>query len=135
MDQKITATKVEDSARMEFLPRVFGERYMLLGERTVYAVMDHHCSTYNGGYWEYYDLSNGGFYMAPKTDERFVFSNEGLQTDSSMSADAVGIVATLYALSELSNRTEDEKLGEAFHLLRAFASQHAEIEAIFTAID
>jgi len=40
-------------------------QFMLYGENLVYLWMKKLCDEYNGGYWTYYKLSNGGYYMAP----------------------------------------------------------------------
>jgi Antirestriction protein len=39
---------------------------MLTVERTVYDVLNELAPDYCGGYWHFYALSNGGFYMAPE---------------------------------------------------------------------
>ncbi len=49
-----------------------------------------------------------------------------------MSADAAGIVATLYALCE-KYRVDD--LVEKYHALRDFAGEHPQASAIYAAID
>ncbi len=61
----ITAQQVEETARMDFLPTVFGSRLMMHGEAQVYAWMRKLSADYKGGFWQFYNLSNGGFYMAP----------------------------------------------------------------------
>jgi hypothetical protein len=60
----IAAALVPDEERMEFLPSVFG-RLMMEGESRVYTWAEELSLAYQGGYWEFYRLSNGGFYMAP----------------------------------------------------------------------
>ncbi len=52
-----------------------------------------------------------------------------------MSADAAGIVATLYALCELCGQYPSNDLVEKHHSLRDFARAHAEAGAIFAATD
>jgi hypothetical protein len=53
-----------------------------------------------------------------------------------VSAETAGIIATLYALSELSFQypTQD-RFATRFHQLRAYALDHPQVEAIFAAID
>lgn len=133
-EQTVTARLVEDDERLHCLPRHFG-RLMMPFERAVYVFAGSMCRGYFGGYWEYYELSNGGFYMAPRSEDTFrvacanSFSGE-------LSADAMGIVTCLYALSHLSfARGVPAGIGEHFHLLRDFASSHTEASLIFAAID
>jgi hypothetical protein len=52
-----------------------------------------------------------------------------------MSADAAGIVVTLFALCQLSAETEQDGIVELYHALRDFAAEHAEAGLIFSAID
>ena len=56
-----------------------------------------------------------------------------------MTPNALGIGVTLMALSSLSfdlfGYDENDSVVEAFHALRAFASQHVEVELIFRFID
>jgi len=53
-----------------------------------------------------------------------------------VSGDAAGIIATLYALSQLAFRFEEATvLSDRFHQLREFALDHREAVAIFEAID
>jgi hypothetical protein len=60
----------------------------------------------------------------------------GNDFEGTLSADAVGITATLFTLSELSFRFQRaEVLAARFHQLRDFAADHAEAGLIFRAID
>src|SRR5580692_4508344 len=84
----IVATPVPENRRMAFLPRVFGERLMLVGENLVYSWAKFLSPDYRGGLWSYYDLSNGAFYMSPCAPERLRFQVGGNGFDGEMSADA-----------------------------------------------
>lgn len=130
----VVAQQVDDSERMLALPRHFGQR-LLIFEGTVYDFMRRFAADYDGGYWQFYELSNGGFYMAP--DGRpFRFSIDTNGYEGEMSADAAGITVCLFACSHLSFRySEDNVFGDHFHFLREFAAEHAEASAIFAAID
>lgn len=55
--------------------------------------------------------------------------------EGELSADASGIVATLFALCKLANRYADDKLINQYHWLREFAFGHAEADGIFRVID
>lgn len=130
----ITATKVADDARENFFVNYL-DQYFLLGELAIYNVLSSLSEDYNGGYWEFYDLSNGGFYIAPITTKNFRIECTGNYYSGTLSADASGIVATLYALNDLACRTENEKIIDLFHALRDFVDTHAEAGKIFQAID
>ena len=135
----ITAALVDDQHRLSFLPTYFGARGMLHGEATVYGWMHALCDTYNGGYWHYYTLDNGGFYMALDSDQCLTLAVDGNGFQGEMSADAAGIVVTLFALCQLASEAADTDLGDAladrYHALRDFAAAHVERLVIFRAID
>ena len=59
----VTAALVDDEHRLDFLPTYFGPRLMMRGEALVYGWMRRLAESYNGGFWNYYTLTNGGFYM------------------------------------------------------------------------
>jgi hypothetical protein len=130
----ITATLVTAGARTAFLPRVAGRHY-LRAEQSVYNYMDYLAPDYTGGFWNYYDLSNGGFYMAPQLDGRMRVEVDGNGYSGEMSADAAGIVACLFMLCGLAAKTHDDTIIDRYHQLRAFACEHAEASQILRAID
>jgi hypothetical protein len=91
-----------------------------------------------GSYWEFFDLSNGGCYLAPSQDF-YHLVHPGGDYDATVSGDAAGIVATLYTFSHLSFHFEQDPFGtrvsDLFHLLRDYAAHHPEAELIFRLID
>ena len=133
----ILGTVVPEDQRLNFLPRHFGT-HMMLVERQVYHHFANLCPQYQGGYWHFYELSNGGCYLAPDRD-RCTLSHAGNSVDATVSGDAAGIIATLYTFSHLAFHFEhdpySERLSTHFHLLRAYASQHAEGGLIYRVID
>jgi hypothetical protein len=131
---KIEAQLVPVLRRMQIFPEYFG-RHMLTAEAMVYQTLGSLCQDYAGGYWDFYELSNGGFYMAPSTDKRMRLQCAGNGFDAEMSADAAGIVACLFAFNGLVWRTRDVRFERLFYSLREFASDHAEACAISAAID
>ena len=132
--QKIEAREVANDERLQTLPRHFG-RHMLTVESAVYAFMRRLANQYSGGYWAFFELSNGGFYMAPECDTELSIGVDGNGFEGTMSADAAGITVCLFALSHLSFQIADESIAEHFHRLRDFALEHAEASAILAAID
>jgi hypothetical protein len=63
----ITGTRVPDEERMNTLPSHFG-RHLLTVENAIYGWLRELSREYSGGYWHFYELSNGGFYMAPECE-------------------------------------------------------------------
>lgn len=131
----VTAALVADEKRLNFLPAYFGPRLMLRGEGLVYGWMSRLADAYNGGFWNYYELSNGGFYMAPELG-RLRLEVAGNGYSGEMSADAAGIVATLFALGQIVAQIDGtDALIDRYHYLRDFAGDHPEASAIYRAID
>jgi hypothetical protein len=130
---KITAARVPDAERLDTLPRHFG-RYLVAMEDAVYSWLRELSEDYSGGYWHFYELSNGGFYMAPECESlRIRVAGNGLE--GLMSGDAAGITACLFALSHLSFRIPNDTFSHHYHELREFAIQHPEAAAIVAATD
>jgi hypothetical protein len=129
----ISTRQVPDDARINILPRHFGKHMMVL-ENSVYDFMHQLCERYRGGYWHYFELSNGGFYMAPNQNTMYLCV-EGNGFSGEMSADAAGITVCLFAYSHLSFRYTDEVFARHYHSLRDFAMDHAEAGLIAAAID
>lgn len=147
--QGVVASLVADSARPGFLPKHFGSRHYLKGENAVYNWMGALCPSYRGGYWEFLELSNGSFYMRP-TDcqprafppgapsatlpHRMLVRVESNGFEGDVSADAAGIIATLFALNYLACGGAEE-LADKYYALREFALDHPESVSILGAID
>jgi hypothetical protein len=131
----LCASLVADQNRLAFLPAFFGPRLMMRGESLVYTWLDQLCPGYSGGYWHYYKLSNGGFYMAPSVGTPLRLECEGNGFEGEFSADAAGIVATLFALSDLMTLSSDERIIWLYYLLKDYACEHADAGLICQAID
>ena len=135
--ESITSTLVPESERLAIADRLFGINYVLRLEPTVFGFAEQLAAPgYNGGYWQFHSLANGGFYMAPRTDTIFdINCPNGFE--GKLSADALGIVACLYAYSHLSfgDGSFAETCAEHYHWLREFMMGHAEVKAILRAID
>lgn len=146
MSDKVTAKRVPVRSRLNTLPKHFGA-HMLRVENAVYDFLRALSEDYSGGFWQFYELSNGGFYMAPApsfhakvgrakaAEKKLRIKVAGNGYEGEMSADAAGIVACLFAFSHLSFRLESETLGNHYQWLRDFALDHPEASAIMSAID
>ena len=136
----VVANLVAEGARLSFLPTFFGQHLMMRGEALVFSWLDRLSEDYNGGYWHFYTLTNGGFYLALASDkESMRILVEGNGFDGEMSADAAGIVATFFALSQLTGEVQGTEAGDTlidrYFFLRDFAAEHVEAGLIFRAID
>jgi hypothetical protein len=133
----ITRKKVPEDLRITHVGDIFGVNFPMRLEPFVFNAASTMVDDYNGGYWEFYELSNGGFYMAPNTDMRFHFSSPNGYV-CELSSDAMGITVCLYAYSMLSFdgiRDFSEVCAEHYHLLREYMMEHPEVASILGAID
>lgn len=132
----ISSVLVPDENRVQHTAELFGIHFPMRLEPVVFDTASM-AAEYNGGYWEFYALSNGGFYLAQSTEQRFHLScPNGYEVE--LSADALGIVCCLYAYSLLSfERIQgfSETCAEHYHLLREFMLEHDEAVAMLRVID
>jgi len=133
---KLYSERLDDTLRVTYTANLFGVQFPFKLEPTIYGMADRLAPAYNGGYWHFYGLSNGGFYMAPATDAMFEVSCEN-GFDGKLSADALGITACLYAYSNLSfgEGAFPQTCAQHYQLLREFSMEHAEARAILRATD
>ena len=128
---------LSDSQRTDYPASLFGAvDFPFRVEPTVFNIAGQLSAEYDGGLWEFYALSNGGFYMAPATDEPFhVRAQNGFE--GRLSACAFGMTACLYAFSHLSFEGGPfaQTCAEQYHLLREHMLDHREAPAILAAID
>jgi hypothetical protein len=140
----ITRTLVAEAERMDFVDKLFGLSYVLKLEPIVFRFAEQLAENYDYGYWEFFELSNSGFYMAPRSDTIYdVSADNGFE--GQMTDDALGIVACLYGYSNLSFGDSNACTGsggrfaqtcaEHYHLLREFMFGHVEVRSILRAID
>lgn len=127
---------VPDTQRITFLPRLFGEQHFFMAETQLFATMRRLSpADYGGGFWEFYERGGEPLYLAPKSQDRLRISWDGNGYEGEVSADAAGIIATLFTLSDLAITHQDPLLGDAFHRLYEFARGHPEAAEIGSAID
>ena len=136
MITNITCQRIADASRMQHTDTLFGLHFPMRLEPTIFDMAGRLALEYRGGYWEFYALSNGGFYMSPRSTAVFdVSSDNGFE--GQMSAEALGITACLYAYSHLSFTEGDfaETCARHYHWLREYMFEHAEAKSILRAID
>lgn len=133
----ITSIHVADRLRIKHTADLFGLRFPLNLEPAIYAFASNISPDYNGAYWEFYTLSNDGFFMAPHSEKPFNVSCEN-GFEGKLSPNAFGIAICLYAYSHLSF-SRDQALAEVcakqYHLLRDYMLEQPESSHILNAID
>ena len=133
----ITKKSIPNNKRTSHTARLFGLHFPMRLEPAVYGLTENMSEDYSGGYWDFWELSNGGFYMSPRSDKRF---NVSCMNDyaGEMSADALGITSCLYAYSHLSFGQESQFTdicAQHYYCLREYALDHDEAGEIFRAVD
>lgn len=133
----IAVMVLDEDQRVRHPAALFGVNFPMCLEPVIYTMAERLSPDYAGGLWSMYALSNGAFYMAPETEGSMrVVGPNGFE--GTMSADALGITACLYAYSHLSfggPEAFSETCARQYHLLREFMFEHAEVGAILEAID
>ena len=133
----ITRTLVPEDRRLAVTAELFGVWFPTRIEPVVFSLAERLSEDYHGGYWEFYTLSNGGFYMAPSGDRFYHVTCEN-QFEGDLSEDAFGIMVCLYAYSNLSFAGPDafaDICFDHYYWLRDFMFEHVEVEAILKATD
>lgn len=130
----VRSTLVNEGARMGFLPRHFKPRVMLLVESKTYAWMERLCRVYSGGKWNYFDLSNGGAFLAPQSPDAFDLHIESLHVHRSVSAEVAGIISTAFALRSLS-WAGHTGLTEKYCQLLAYVDGHPDRALVLEALE
>ncbi len=128
---------LSDQQRIELPAQLFGAAaFPIKVEPAIFDMAGTLSTEYQGGYWDFYRLSNGGWYMCPSSETIYTISSMNGFTGK-VSGDALGITACLFAFSHLSFERDAvaEVCAEQYHLLREFAMDHAEAMAILAAID
>ena len=138
--RKIEASQVKEERRMAFLLRHIGPRWASSFEQLLNQWMKRLSCDYSGDYWNYFELSNGGFYLTPSaTKKTFLMTSTNFAREN-VSADAAGIIVTMLALTELMGIMDCKGDGgldniiERYNSLRDFAIEHHERERIFSII-
>src|SRR4051794_25255632 len=81
----ITAVKVSAAPdHVSWLPELAGRDDVLL-ERAIYDLLRGMSPDYGGGDWDYFQLSNGGFYMAPQKQGVYRIVYEGIGFNQAVS--------------------------------------------------
>ncbi|SEI14837.1 Antirestriction protein [Rhizobium tibeticum] len=130
-----TASIVPDERRLDFLPILFGRPLLIIGENAVYGLMERLSPLDGGGFWDFYEHEGKPLFLAPTSKSRFRITGEITGFQGEVSAEAAGIIATLFAFSHLSFLHQSERLSEGYGRLYAYSADHPEAAEIFQAID
>lgn len=90
---------------------------------------------YGGGFWDFYEYDGKPLFLAPRSKSRFRITGEITGFQGEVSAEAAGIIATLFAFSHLSFQYQSEHLSKGYGRLYAHSAEHPEAAEIFQAID
>ena len=129
----IQAHRVPVLQRIGTLPKHFGYQAARF-ENAVFDWMRALSPPYSGAFWHFYELSNGGFYMAPEI-AKLALVIESNRFDDTVTGDAAGITACLFAYSHLSFARRGERFAPYYHWLLDYACVHPEAQLILSAID
>lgn len=134
MSAGITARKIQPEFRLDFLPTHCGEFYTSF-ELGVYRVMDLACPDYEGGFWDFFETSNGSFFIAWDRESSVQMWWRDNHFHGDMSTEAAGIAVSLMVLSDLAFSCDAERFSDKFHQLREYALEHKEAGLILGFID
>lgn len=130
------ATLISGEARLEFLPNLFGRSLLIIAENAVYGIMEKLSPLdYGGGFWGFYEHDGHPLFLAPKSKSRFRITGDITGFQGDVSAEAAGIIATMFAFSHLSFQFQSERLSEGYGRLYVYSADHPEAAEIFQAID
>ena len=134
---KITTTLVPEKERLAFIEKTFGIHFPLAIEPWAYSVTEKIAKDYDGGFWNFYSLSNSGFFMAPEGNKTYRVKSANY-FEAEVSSEVLGIVVceTVYSHLSFARRKELARLcGRHYYLLREYVSTHEEAAVMFQLLD
>ncbi|EPR21217.1 antirestriction protein [Agrobacterium sp. TS43] len=130
------ATIVPEERRLQFLPALFGRSLLMIAENAVYGFMERLSPLdYSGGFWDFYEHEGKPLFLAPRSKSRFRITGDITCFQGEVSAEAAGIIATMFAHSHLSFQFQSDLLSEGYGRLYAYSADHPEAAEIYQAID
>ena len=121
--------------RLDFLPRHFGHLATAV-ERAIFDTLTETSPNYEGGFWHFYNLSNGGLYLAPDSSDPLRIVIPTNYYSGNVSPDAAGIITCLSVFNQLCwEYPTREDFNNIFYALRDFAFDHEEAVEIIRATD
>lgn len=129
------AILVPEARRSAFLPELFGPKLFFAAENNIYNFMQWLCPDYRGGFWQFLEHRGKPLYLAPTSAPHYRIACRSNGYEGEVSADAAGIIATLFTFSHLSFDHPVDHLSDGFGRLHDYASGHPEAAQIYRAID
>ena len=132
----VTKSAISDSEYDAHFNRLFGINFLVRLEPQFFYTARELSADYTSGTWDFFALSNGGFYMSPRCETLFEVSCAS-GAKAKLSADGFGITVCLVAFSRLSFGGDAfaETCGRHYYLLRKYMFEHFEVSAILRATD
>jgi hypothetical protein len=122
---------------MAITEKLFGVWFPTWVEAVIYNFTERLSMNYTGRYWTFYQLSNGGFYMAHAGDRIFHMICDN-RFEGNLTSDVFGITVCLYPFSNLPFAGLDafaDICSDHYYWLREFMLEHPEVEAVLRATD
>ena len=136
---RIQRTKLTGSDRTGAISRRYGAAAFSF-ETILYALASRYSPDYNGGWWDFYELGNRGFYVSLAYDKlaiRVQNDDNGFADD--MSPDAFSVGVNLCALSHLTFSGYQGSLLKVicddYDRLREYMFAHADVEKLIRFTD
>ena len=137
MIETIARNAIPSAQRANHVDHLFGIYFPGQLEPFLYRTASELSADYTSGYWKFYELDNGGFYLAPESETTFrLVSPNGYEGD--LSPDAFGITVCLFAYSHLSfiaTKPASTTYARMYHALREYTMEHPEASLILAATD
>ena len=133
----VTRELVPENQRLAITERLFGIRYPMELEPAIFNFTERLSDDYKGGYWDFYTLSNGGFYLS-LADERTYHVISESYYEGDLTSASLSIAACLYAYSHLSfvgTSAYSNTYADHYHKLLEHAMLQAEAKFILQVID
>jgi hypothetical protein len=141
MIKERTAKIVPANRLMRTLPKYFPGIYLHV-EHQIYNTMSMLCPAYRGGFWNFHETSNGGFFMSPDRKDNLLLSVPLNQSEEEVSPEAAGVTVCIFAYSILGEslwtagrQKSAENLYTQVDRLKDYADRHPEGRKIFRLID
>ncbi len=136
----ITASMVPQKERLNFYPSI--TRQFLFLEGMVYRFSEQFLTEYDGGYWEFVTLDNGGKFAYPVMSAPVTLNNPNNYASGEFSSEAAGMCIWLIVLSvcaivafEKDDYAEMENFSCHQTCLMEYARAHPEWDNIARVID
>lgn len=130
----VTAVLLPQAARLAFLPRHFGMQGLAV-ENAVFVTMRRLCPHYAGGYWDFYDLSNGGALLVPSGADHYDLECDGNGYSGQLPPLATGIGVCAMAYNHLAFRHDGARFAEMYYRVRDFLAQQPEAAQLWALLD